>query len=1212
MARLIFTLVILLAIGNVMFAQTSFSGKVTDGTTKEIVIGATVRLFKGSTFVEGASTNEVGTYRMSNVDPGTYRVEVSNIGYQSYIIEKMDIIGNRANVENFVIYEDSKVLGPVDVTARRVKLIEQDNTTQGQTFTSSQIAKVPVRSIDGLVAASAGVSSANGSALSIRGSRTNGVRYMVDGIIVSGGYLPPSEIDQLQVITGGLEAQYGDVTGGFISATTKGPSDRLSIYLDGETSKFLDPWERSEVNAAISGPIYKNSNGQSVVGFRLSGRYIHHLDDDPSYSDLRYMKTSAISKLGENPVTRLENGTTFPSGEFNITDNSEYSRIRRNQQNTNYDLNGKLDFRVSNAITLQIGGGYTDNKNLFTPGDNDVNGRSWDFANYQRNPTNFTNRYRGNVRLRHRISGGANEEKGILRNVSYTLIGGYEKIKSNTYDPIHKDNLFDYGYIGKAHTTFRPGAQLVDTTDNPFFIQVPEFGSVDSIPLEIGSQNPVLANYNTFSFDETDNEKDGLVIFNGRSLSNYNDIFGMYSNVGQIYNVYRKSENDTYTGRLDINFDLGPRNSEKGIHSVTLGVIHEQQVNRFYAINPRGLWIVANNDINLNLTTLDSSSVLMTDYYDPITGVVLDTVYNMKSVDVEGKGFYRRFREANNIPMNQWLDINNFTPDQMRLDMFAPEDLTSSNLINFYGYDYLGNKVNNAGFNEFFTATTTNNVRTMLLAPFKPIYQSFYIQDKFQAKEVIVRAGLRVEKYDANTKVLKDDYSLYPMLTADKFFDLPGTGDKPANIDGNSFVYLAGATDATGVGAYRLGDKWFDKNGLEYSDPRLLFNEGFYPRYDLVSGEVKPDIQKPGYDPNRSFKDYDPQITFSPRLAISFPISEFANFFGHYDILVQRPSNNYASALDFYTWNSQTQFNSPNLKPEKNIDYEVGFQQMLNKSSALKLSAYYKEVRDLIQRSLITYTNNATTEMLQFRNIDFSTIKGLQVQYDLRRTGNFSLQANYTFQMADGTGSDAETQRNIAKNGSIRILSPLNFDERHAFKLIMDFRYDKGKRYNGPVWFGKDVFSDAGINVLASAVSGRPYTSDQEPGQFGSSIPIGKYNGARFPWNYNVDLRIDKAFNLNPKNEKHPLSMIVYLRVTNLLNTRNIFNLYKASKSPDNDGYLVSDRGQSAFISITEAPSAIERGRTVDDYLNAYHWRLYNPDFFNGPRRIFVGANFNF
>ena len=83
-----------------------------------------------------------------------------------------------------------------------------------------------------------------------------------------------------------------------------------------------------------------------------------------------------------------------------------------------------------------------------------------------------------------------------------------------------------------------------------------------------------------------------------------------------------------------------------------------------------------------------------------------------------------------------------------------------------------------------------------------------------------------------------------------------------------------------------------------------------------------------GFDVNTSFEDYAPQINWMPRLAFSFPISDAANFFAHYDILVQRPQERTnATALDYFYFldPNRTPSNNPNLRPQKTIDYEVGF-----------------------------------------------------------------------------------------------------------------------------------------------------------------------------------------------------------------------------------------------------------------------------------------------
>lgn len=1200
-------LLIVFIIGSISFsqAQTSLGGKIKDAESNEIVIGATILLYKDGVQKQGTVADEWGNYQFSNIDPGTYRVEVSMISYAKQVITNVVVGSGKSNKLDVLLTAESTSLDEVVITEHKVPLVEQDNTTQGVTLTKEQIEKSPFRNITAIVSNAGGVSTGNTGNVSIRGSRPSATTYIVDGVKVSGAYLPPNELEQLQVITGGLEAQYGDVTGGVVVASTRGPSQNFNFYLDGETSKYLDPYGRSEVNVSTSGPIWKKDN-KSIIGFRLGGRYIGSFDDSPSFQSRRYMKESEVDRLEANPLRKV-GAAYFPEGEFNTTSITEWSKTTKNNQSRNYDLNGKLDFRLPANIDIQLGGGYTDSKDRFSPSN------AWSLANYRNNPYNYFNRYRGNFRFRHRLGNQNEVDKGVIQNVSYTIIGGYEKEFSHSQDYRHTNKIFDYGYIGQYHLrdsfpiAFDPGSGTYEQRTG-FVIYV----DPDNPLYTPGTQNPVLSNYNLVLDSAARSVPASTLNTNGIFDNVNSTIHNLYSNVGQVYNSFSKGESDDITGRVDIGFDLVGKNSDVGRHNILLGFLYQQDINRSYSLAPAGLWRLADQLANTQFGALDSTS--LKGYWTTPDGLQIP-LYNPAVTNQKGSTFYIKVREKLGVPLTDYVHVNNLTPDQLSLDMFSAEELLRNGYVGFYGFDYLGNKVENASFNDFFTDTVAglSNVKKFTIAPFSPTYQSFYIQDKFQAKDVIFRLGLRLERYDANTKVLRDPYSLYPILTAQEFYDQRGT-PLPDNINPNAFVYKTSSSGEAAAAAYRIGDVWYDSKGLETSRP-FNSNADIHPAYALIAEDpvLKPDISRPTYDPNRSFRDYNPQITFSPRIAISFPISDEANFFGHYDILVQRPpSGNYANPFDYYLWESRTDIANPDLKPEKTIDYEVGFQQVIGKQSAIKLSAYYKEIRDLIQSTYLNNTANNSGRMLTYRNIDFSTVKGLQIQYDLRRLGNVSLLANYTLQFADGTGSDPNTQRNIAKNGTIRILSPLDFDERHALKLQMDFRYEDGNKYNGPVWFGQDVFANAGVNIAASAISGRPYTKDQKPEQFGSSASIGTYNGARYPWNYNVDMRIDKQFMLNKANKKHPLPMTVYLRITNLLNTRNVFGLYKATASPDDDGYLNTIFGQAAFFDYNSNPVAASEGRTVQEYVNTYNWMMYNPGFFNGPRRIYVGLNFNF
>ena len=80
-------------------------------------------------------------------------------------------------------------------------------------------------------------------------------------------------------------------------------------------------------------------------------------------------------------------------------------------------------------------------------------------------------------------------------------------------------------------------------------------------------------------------------------------------------------------------------------------------------------------------------------------------------------------------------------------------------------------------------------------------------------------------------------------------------------------------------------------------------------------------------------------------------------FFAHYDILTQRPSSSgRMNPYDYlYIASRSSGIQNPNLLPEKTIDYEVGFTQALTDHSAITISAFYRNLQDMIQATRINY-----------------------------------------------------------------------------------------------------------------------------------------------------------------------------------------------------------------------------------------------------------------
>ena len=1217
MHKLLLCCLLFCSITTLSLAQTSLSGKITDKETKEPISFGSVALYKNGVQLTGTDTDDKGNFNFPDLDPGTYDVEVSYLGYKQSRIANIKVLAGKSNKADIELESQGGiVLDVVNITQYRVPLIEQDNTTSGSVITSEQIRNLPTRNINALAATSAGLASSDeGRAITVRGSRTTNTDYYIDGIRVRGNLIPETEIEQLQVITGGMEAQYGDVTGGIISITTKGPASAFTGGAEVESSKYLDNFSNTLAGVNLSGPILKNKQGHSILGYRFSGRYTDQLDDNPSSVPLFQVKPEKLLELEANPIISSQ-GSFLVNADYLKQDDVNSLSTRPNERYKRIDVTGKLDARLNKAIDLSFSGSYVDEQDQFTPG-------GWRLLNSENNPLNNTNTYRGVFRFRHRLGGAANpgqnnnNNNSLIQNASYTLQFGYEKTKGDVADARHGQNYFAYGHVGKFDIEWVPTFNFVfDRVTQQNVLQHTDYRQVLR-KYTPGTSNPVLANYNNvmgLTPNEGVNSQIGRIFIpsvqeggsvlalgnfvapNGLISDVYTGSWGFHTNVGSVYNQASFSNGDLYTFHGRTNFDLVPGNSDQGRHNIQIGFIYEQRTDRGYVVAPQTLWNIARQQANNHILGIVEGAENIGSITDTVNGQPL--TLNLRQLSIaqnEDNKFYRSIRAKNNIPLTEYVNVDGMDPSELSLSMFSAKELNDQGIISYYGYDYLGKQFDGT-FNDFFTATDADGVRTFPVAPNRPIYSAFYIQDKFTFRDIILRLGLRVDRYDANTKVLKDPYSLYEIMGASEYHDQFG-GTRPGNIGDEYKVYLNDA--GTNIEAYRDGDQWYRPNGSPVNSPIEIFSGGLvFPKYkDENASKISNYIKSRDFNPEASFEDYKAQINIMPRLAFSFPISDDANFFAHYDILVQRPATNTIStAVDYFyfTDNPGAVKNNPNLKPERTIDYEVGFQQRLTETSKLKVSAYYKEIRNWIQVRTF-FPVPIITQYTTYDNLDFGTVKGFSFEYELRRTGNATLNANYTLQFADGTGSDANSQRGLTSRGNLRTLFPLNYDERHRLNFNFDYRFFKDQS-NIPKFL-----ADAGLNLQAIGVSGRPYTARRTPLELGGTQTIGSINGARKPWTFTLNARIDKTINFAKGG-----GLNIYCRVSNLLNRQNVLNVYPATGSATDDGFLASANGQDKLRNIQNSV------REVEAYLASYQWAIINPGLYSLPRRIYIGAIYNF
>ncbi len=1210
-------------------------GKIIDEQTGEAIPFANIVVQQDGSQIMGGLTDFDGFYSLKPLSPGTYSVIVS---YQG---KNKEIQGVQVNSDKstFLDINLNSAVQIDEVFVWDKPLIDPDNTTQGQSMSKEEIQRLPTRTIGGIASLAAGVGGASGGGLSIRGSRGNATLVMVDGVPVRGSSnIPQNAIEQAEVITGGIPAKYGDVTGGVISITTKGPSSKFRGGFQGLTSQFLDPYNYNLANVSLSGPLlFKDKDSDEkkpLLGFSVTAEYLYQRDPNPNPIGAWKAKDEVAEDLLENPLTESPTGTGVAlRGDFLRQEDAELMKYNPNTPSNRFTLASRFNVAVSDQVNIAFGGSwdYVNSRRYI---------KSYTLLNSQNNFQDIANTVRGWARFTQNFkqeTGGEEESSAsYLKNAYYSVQVSYEKFNQLSQGAKHKNNLFDVGYVGHFDILSAPNYDYGEDTIAGTHAYRYRGEQITDIIFTPSDLNPELAAYTEYADPTIQALFDAGV---PASLDFYaNPAFGgirngdiplgggrVYSlwDVGNPANGYALTNNDQFRLRVDGSVDIQkPGSEDRNKHAIEFGLQYEQRVERFYTIGPRNLWNVMRQSVNRHLADLDESNPQLV--YDE-NGVFQDTINYNYLIDLEQQSLFdKNLREALGLPIDQIVYVDEYAPETFSLDMFGADQLLTNlyssggGAINYYGYDFKGERnKSQPTLDDYFNEVDENGYSLRGAAAFSPIYTAAYIQDRFNFKDITARAGVRIDRYDANQPVPNDLYSLYNIQTVGEVGEVNGVSvTHPGNVGDGYKVYVNDLSNPTEIVGYRNGDVWYDAEGNELLSSDVLKDQS-------TSGQVTPYLVDYENADNleldaSSFKDYEPEVNIMPRLAFSFPISDVALFFAHYDVLVQRPLAGASRFIPMqYAFLEQSQgalINNPALRPERTISYELGFTQALNLSSVLTVSAYYREIRDQVQ--VIPVKNAYPVNYLTFGNIDFGTVKGLTFTYELRKTKNLSATANYTIQFANGTGLGPTSGANLASatfnstQDLLRTILPTNEDNRHRINLSVDYRYGAGKDYNGPTWKIKDkyILENTGINLRMLTFSGSPYTPRSNATTIQSGVAdrssiSGGINSGRLPWIFRLDGSINKQFALvvNQANNKS-LACNAYLQVSNILNTINIGGVYGYTGSPEDDGYLAAQRVQSIIAAQNDAQS----------FRDLYNMALLNPGFYGGPRTIRLGLNVSF
>jgi outer membrane receptor protein involved in Fe transport len=259
------SLLTLLCLFTTAFAAT-IRGVVTDAETKEPMAGVNI-ILKGTYY--GAATSMDGSYTITGMGPGTYDMMVSMIGYKQYLHGGIELDENETIRIDIALETTVLALGEDVVVVGEKPLIDAASTSSSVSVSSDDLLGKIVESVADIVGQQAGVSTSNNE-IHIRGGRVDESQFIVDGLSIkdpltgesSSLYVNPNAIEELEIITGGFNAEYGQAMSGIIDVKLKEGAANFEGSFRYKTDQLFGAsgYNTDNVEFTLGGPLTKGES----------------------------------------------------------------------------------------------------------------------------------------------------------------------------------------------------------------------------------------------------------------------------------------------------------------------------------------------------------------------------------------------------------------------------------------------------------------------------------------------------------------------------------------------------------------------------------------------------------------------------------------------------------------------------------------------------------------------------------------------------------------------------------------------------------------------------------------------------------------------------------------------------------------------------------------------------------------------------------------
>jgi outer membrane receptor for ferrienterochelin and colicin len=318
-----------------------------------------------------------------------------------------------------------------------------------------------------------------------------------------------------------------------------------------------------------------------------------------------------------------------------------------------------------------------------------------------------------------------------------------------------------------------------------------------------------------------------------------------------------------------------------------------------------------------------------------------------------------------------------------------------------------------------------------------------------------------------------------------------------------------------------------------------------------------------------------PKSQISPRLGVSFPISDQGYIHFSYGHFFQMPPFSYLYRNpDLKRPAGEVErFGNPDLDAQKTVMYELGLQQQLSPTTAVDATIFYRNILNWLS-SEYNYINNIF-RYTRYVTQDYGNVRGMTIALTQRTNLGVSLNVDYTYEIAEGSSSRPDEayydNLKIPPIESEKKVVPLTWDVRHSVSATVSYVSPKG----------------FGTSLISKYSTGVPYTPTIQ------GLRWAEENSGRKPVILSSDLQMFKTINIAGQE------------ITATLKVYNLFDRL-------NERYVFTDTGRSTY---SLAPTY--KGDPAEHYPNivgvhSLDEYLYSPNNYRSPRQILFGLGWSF